>query len=67
MQFYLMYTNDLKLTCTMYIGLLWFRPSRALTVGYACRGYQSTAAEPVHPPQLQADDISGKCVFPLII
>lgn len=60
----LMYTiTDKYSTCFFYLGLLWLRPPRTLPVGRACRGYQSSAAAVVNPPQPQVDDISGELVF----
>lgn len=59
----LLYTiTDIKSTCAFYLGLLWLRPPRSLTVGYACRGYQSGAAAEVGTPQPRADDTSGERV-----
>lgn len=64
----LLYTiTDLKSTCAFYLGLLWLRPPRAPTVGYACRGYQSAAAAEVGTPEPRADDSSGKRVCSVLM
>lgn len=55
--------TDLKSTCVFYLVFLWLRPPPALTVGYGCRGYQSSDAAVVNQPQPQVGDISGERVF----